>query len=72
MNVRQRKAAVDARVMVIAQEQVAVIFAMPKEQQPSAWAAAAIAVVSQGEPKEVVSGCKRVFETIANDAAKFK
>ena len=49
MNVRQRKAAVD--VMVISQEQVAVIFAMPKDQQPGAWADAAIAV-SQ-EPKEV-------------------
>ena len=70
MNVRQRKAAVDARVMVIAQEQVAVIFAMPKEQQPGAWAEAAIAV-SQEEPKEVAQGCKRVFDTIVRDVAKF-
>ena len=70
MNVRQRKVAVDARVMIIAQEQVAVIFAMPKDQQPGAWADAAIAV-SQEEPKEVAQGCKRVFATIAEQHKSF-
>ena len=69
MNVRQRRAIVDARIMVVAQEHVAVIFAVSQEEQPAAIEAAIEAV--QGEPIEVVRGCVRVFEAIRQQVATF-
>ena len=67
MNVRQRRAITDARIMVVAQEQVAIIFA--SSDQPAAIEAAIEAV--QGEPIEVVRGCVRVFEAIRQQVAAF-
>ena len=69
MNVRQRRAIVDARIMVVAQEQVAIIFAAPRAQQPEAIEAAIEAV--QGESIEVIRGCVRVFEAIREQVAAF-
>ena len=69
MNVRQRRAIVDARIMVVAQEQVAIIFAAPRADQPAAIEAAIDAV--QDEPIEVVRGCVRVFDSISEQIATF-
>ena len=70
MNVRQRRAITDARIMVVAQEQVAAIFAVSKDEQPAAIEAAIISV-QQGESIEVARGCIRVFESIAQQAKDF-
>ena len=67
MNVRQRRAITDARIMVVAQEQVAIIFA--SSDQPAAIEAAIDAV--QDEPIEVVRGCVRVFDSISEQIATF-
>ena len=66
----QRKAATKVRIMEIAQAQVAIIFAMPKEQQPGAWAEAAIAA-TQDYDKEVAHGCKMIYSQIAKEAKSF-
>ena len=68
MNVRQRRAIVDARIIEVAKEHVAVIFAAAN--QPEAIEAAIIAV-EENEPKEVARGCVRVFEAIRQQVAAF-
>ena len=70
MNVRQRRAITDSRIMVVAQEQVAIIFAAPKAEQPEA-IEAAIIKVTEGESKEVARGCIRVFTTISEQIKSF-
>ena len=69
MNVRQRRAITDARIMAVAQEQVAIIFAAA--DQPAAIEAAIIKVTEE-ESKEVARGCIRVFDAIAQQVAAFK
>ena len=71
MNVRQRRAIVDARIMVVAQEHVAVIFAVSKDEQPAAIEAAIIKVNAE-ESKEVARGCVRVFAAISEQIKTFK
>ena len=69
MNVRQRRAITDARIMAVAQEQVAIIFAAA--DQPAA-IEAAIIKVTEGESKEVARGCIRVFDSISEQIKTFK
>ena len=68
MNVRQRRAITDARIIAVAQEQVAIIFA--SANQPEAIEAAIIRV-TEGESKEVAGGCIRVFDSIAKQIKAF-
>ena len=70
MNVRQRRAITDARIMAVAQEQVAIIFAAPKAEQPEAIEAAIIKVNAE-ESKEVARGCIRVFDAITQQIKTF-
>lgn len=71
MNVRQRRAITDSRIMAVAQEQVAVIFAVSKDEQPAA-IEEAIRKVTKEESKEVARGCIRVFDAISKQIEAFK
>ena len=71
MNVRQRRAVTDQRIMSIAKEQVAVIFAMATEEQPTAWTHA-IEAAKRFDDIEVSRGCVRVYESIVAQAETFK
>lgn len=74
MNVRQRQAATQARIMVAAQEQIAIVFAMPRTEQPEAWADVIARVdsdIAQRIDIEFNRGCRRIFSIIVTQTEVF-
>ena len=74
MNVRQRQAATQARIMVAAQEQIAIVFAMPRAEQPEAWARVIAEVdsnIAQRIDIEFNRGCGRIFSVIVTQTEVF-